>query len=218
MGIARSVTLKIIGGFPPLFPCRKRCSVDILPGLKAGDAYGAQGQHCLGRFLLPTPTGVRSTGYTREPGLGLAVVCRHMAAALARTARVLRGHRYQTVAPPGQLVCQLAAKLVPLLLQNRLVQTGFGSKIFPRLLSRTRRRLGPVPYLPILDTDNCGVLAEGGRDWMQAVAAGMNALAAGFRLLPIAAELHFAAHGLLQRMHRCLCQPPGIGTVAPLGE
>src|SRR5690606_19382819 len=73
------------------------------------------------------------------------------------------------------------------------------------------RRPGHVPHLQVLDTHHRVVLADRGRGLVQEVAAGvadpeMNALDAGFRLLPVAAELLLAAHGLL-RFAQCSLVP-----------
>src|SRR5690606_23889540 len=138
-----------------------------------------------------------------EAGLRLAVVRRHMPAGRARPARVLRRHGDEVAASPRQLVIQLAAELEPALVEDGFVQAGLGLNVSSRRIYCACRRPGHVPYLQILDTHHRVVLADRGRGLVQEVAAGvadpeMNALDAGFRLLPVVAELRFAAHRLLR--------------------
>lgn len=126
-----------------------------------------------------------------------------MATSRAGSAGVLRRHGHQPATRPRQLVVQLAAELVPALIEDGFVQARLGPNISSRCIYRTCRRLGQVPYLQVLNTHHRVVLADRGRGLVQEVAAGiadagMDALDAGFGLLPIVAVLRFAAHGLLR--------------------
>ena len=129
-----------------------------------------------------------------------------MAAAWTGTARILRRHCYQPAALPSQLIVQLPPELEPSLIKDGLVQARLGPNILARLPGCACRRLGQVPYLQVLDTHHRVVLADRGRGLVQVVAAGItdagvDTLEAGFRLLPVAAELDLAAQCLL-----CLAQ------------
>src|SRR5690554_5837088 len=126
-----------------------------------------------------------------------------MAATWASAARVLRRHGNEMPAVPRQLVVQLTAELEPALIEDGFVQSGLGPNVSSRGICRACRRLGHVPHLQVLDTHHRVVLADRGRGLVQVVAAGVadtgvNALDAGFRLLPVVAELRFAAHRLLR--------------------
>jgi len=139
----------------------------------------------------------------QEPGLRLAVVRRHMAAGRARPRRVLRRHDDEMPTGPCQLVVQLSAELEPALVEDGFVQTGLGPNILARILGCACRRPGHVPHLQVLDTHRRVVLADRGGALVQVVSAGvadpeMDTLDAGFRLLPVVAELRFAAHRLLR--------------------
>src|SRR5690606_38618487 len=125
------------------------------------------------------------------------------AAGRARPRRVLRRYDDEMPAGPCQLVVQLSAELEPALVEDGFVQTGLGPNVLSRLLGGACRRLGQVPHLQVLDTHHRVVLADRGRGLVQVVAAGvadpeMDTLDAGFRLLPVVAELRFAAHRLLR--------------------
>ena len=115
----------------------------------------------LGGFLLPTANAVRSTGHhparedidradqigvlleptvhAREPGLHRSIVRRHMAATRAGSARVLRRHHNELAAVPRQLVLQLAAELVPALVEDGFVQAGLGPNVSSRSICRACR-------------------------------------------------------------------------------
>jgi len=141
--------------------------------------------------------------HTREPGLRLPVLCRHMAAAWAGAARILWRYGDQIPATPCQFVIQLTAEFEPALIEDGFVQARLGPNVSSRRICRTCRRPGHVPYLQVLDTHHRVVLADRGRGLVQEVAAGiadagMDALDAGFCLLPVAAELRLAAHRLLR--------------------
>ncbi len=126
-----------------------------------------------------------------------------MAATWASAACVLRRHGDEMSAVPRQLVVQLAAELEPALIEDGLVQAGFGPNVFPQRICRACRRPGHVPYLQVLDTHHRVVLADRGRGLVQEVAAGvadagMDTLDSGFRLLPVVAEFGLAAQRLLR--------------------
>ncbi len=74
-----------------------------------------------------------------EPGLRLLVARRDMAAARAGAAGVSRRHRNEVAAVPPELIVQLAAELEPALIEDSLVQAGFGSNILARLFGRAGR-------------------------------------------------------------------------------
>ena len=126
-----------------------------------------------------------------------------MAAARTGSARVARRHGNEVAAVPRQLVVQLTAKLEPALIENGLVQARLGPNVSSRCIYRACRRLGHVPHLQVLDTHHRVVLADRGGALVQVVAAGIadtgvNALDAGFRLLPVVAEFGFATQRLLR--------------------
>ena len=126
-----------------------------------------------------------------------------MAACRACPARVLRRHGHQPASVPRQLVLKLPAKLEPALIEDGLVQARLGPNVFSRRINRACRRLGHIPHLQVLDTHHRVVLADRGGALVQVVAAGIadagvNALDAGFRLLPVVAEFGFAAQTLLR--------------------
>ena len=133
----------------------------------------------------------------------LAVVRRDVSAVRAGAARVPWRHGDEMPAAPCQLVVQLAAELEPALIEDGLVQAGFGPNVFPQRICRACRRPGHVPYLQVLDTHHRVVLADLGRGLVQVVAAGvadagMDTLDSGFRLLPVVAEFGLAAQRLLR--------------------
>lgn len=139
--------------------------------------------------------------------LCLPVVFRHMAAAWAGLTGVLRRHGDNETAIPCCFVFQLSAKLKPALLENRPIQARLLFHLLAVLFAVALGRLGHTPNLQIFDGDHGVVLADLARSLVQKVFPGMgdasvNALDAGFRLPPVAAEFGFAAHGTL-----VACQP-----------
>jgi hypothetical protein len=64
-----------------------------------------------------------------KAGLRGAVRSRYVAAARAGSARVLRWHSDEMPAAPCQLVCELAAKLAPALIEDGLVQTSLSPNV-----------------------------------------------------------------------------------------
>ena len=137
-----------------------------------------------------------------EPFLGPPVLRRDMVALRTSPARILRRYEDQLTPVPRQLVLQLAAELEPPLIEDGFVQSGLGPDILTRSFNGTGRRPGHVSHLQVLDTHHRVVLADRGRGLVKVVAArvsdtGMDTLDTASRLVPVVAELLFAAHRLL---------------------
>jgi hypothetical protein len=86
-------------------------------------------------------------------------------------AGVLRRYDDEMAAVPGELVRQLAAELVPALIEDGFVQAGLGPNVFPRRIYCACRRLGHIPHSQVLDADDRVVFADRGRGLVQKVAA-----------------------------------------------
>ena len=137
-----------------------------------------------------------------EPFLRESVLRRDMVALRTSPARILRRHEDQLTPVPGQLVLQLATELEPTLIEDGSVQAGLGPNILTRSFDRTGRRPAHVSHLQVLETHHRVDLADRGRDLVQVVAAsvtntGVDTLDTASRLVPVVAELLFAAHRLL---------------------
>lgn len=148
--------------------------------------------------------GVRfvSTFDAPEQRLRLPVLLRHMAAARARTARVLRIHGDEISTPPCRLVFELAAKLAPTLVENRLVETGLRTDIAPGCVCRAFRRLRHVADLQVFERDHCVVFADSRRCLVEKISASVgdprvDALDASPGLFPVAAAFDLAGHPAL---------------------
>ncbi len=140
-----------------------------------------------------------ATRHALELRLRAAILSRHMAAAWAGAARVVRRHRHEPSAAPLELVVQLPAKLGPALVQDRPVQAALGPNVPARSLGRARSAARHVLHLQVLDTHHRVVLADRGRGLVQGVApgigdTGVKGLNPPFGLVPVLAELHLAAH------------------------
>src|SRR5450631_4210804 len=196
-----SLTHSRFGGF---LLHRGRFRSGLLTGTRAflSTGYHAvsprQDIHCadhIGVILIAAP-------HTGELGLAGAVLCGHIVAGGTRQARVVRWNRHQSSTRPVQFVFQLTAELEPALVENGFVESGLGPHVLARCLNTALARLGHVPYPQVLNTHHRVVLADRGRGLVQEVApgiadSGMDGLYSPFRLVPVAAELHLAAHGPL---------------------
>ena len=128
----------------------------------------------------------------------------------------------------GQLVVQLPLKLMPALIQHRLVQSRFGLDPSPGTADRPLRRPGHVGHLQLLDVDDRVVLADLGRAFMKMVATavgglGMDLLNPQFLPRPVVAEFHFSTQGLLRFPQALLLPAKTVdrfvdGSVRPGGE
>lgn len=85
-----------------------------------------------------------------------------MAADRTRSACVVRWPGEQFAAIPRQLVLRLAVELEPTLIEDCLVQAGFGPHLLSGLLNATLSRPGHVPRLQVLDTHHRVVLTDRG--------------------------------------------------------
>ncbi len=85
-----------------------------------------------------------------------------MSTTRAGSAGVLRRHGNEPPTIPRQFIIQLATELEPALIEDGFVQAGLGPNVSSRLFGSTRRRLGHVPYLQVLDTHHRVVLADRG--------------------------------------------------------
>ncbi len=131
-----------------------------------------------------------AAGNALEPGLGRAVVLRHMPTRRTGSARAPWIDHHDHPAAPGLLVQKRAAERKPSLIEVGAVQPHFGAGVFPRLFNRPRRRPGHIPYPQTLDHDARVVLAERRAELVQMVAPdvadpGVELLDAGFRLRPV---------------------------------
>lgn len=125
-----------------------------------------------------------------------------MAASRTCLAGVVRRHGQQHTAVPSHLIRQLTSEFTPPLIENGAVQAGLLLHHLAWLFAVALGRLGHVPYLQILNAYERVVLADRRCGLVQEVFpgigdTGMNLLDAGLRLLPVAAELDFAAHAAL---------------------
>ena len=137
-----------------------------------------------------------------EPGLRLSVVFRHMAAARAGPAGVVRRYSNDKSAVPSRFVLQLSPEFAPALIVNSAVQARLLFHPLAVLFAIALGRLGHIPNLQIFDGDHGVVLADLARSLVQKVFpgigdAGMNALDAGVCLLPVVAEFDLATHAAL---------------------
>lgn len=129
------------------------------------------------------------------------VVRRHMFAGGTGLTRVLWWDSDEPASGPGQLILKLTPKLSPALIEDGFIQTRLGLDVLARLVDSPCRRPGQVPHPQVLDAHHRVVVADGGRDFVQVVEAGIrdsgvDALDAGSRPFPVVAELRLAAHGL----------------------
>src|ERR1700730_8553640 len=144
---------------------------------------------------------------TEELCLGASVCGCHVPAAGAGLTGVVRRLCQQRAASPLRLVFQLPPELCPSLIENGAVQPGFLPDPLTVLLACPLRTPGHVPDLHILNTDERVVFADRGSALVQEVSTGVgdlrvNLLYFAFCLLPVVAELGFAAHAPL-----ITCQP-----------
>jgi len=148
-----------------------------------------------------------------------------MAAGRTCPAGIASGNRQHVAAQPNLFVFQLPPELEPPLIEDGFIQARFGFHVTPWRIAAACCGLGHVPYLQILDTHNRVVFADCGRGLVQEVAASIgdarvNLLDAGFRLLPVAAELRLARHGTLIACKPLLVLPEGVERfdVAAIGQ
>src|SRR5688572_19526342 len=112
-----------------------------------------------------------STLFTGEQGLLYAIVGRDMTTFRARLRGVPGVDRDDLPAPPKLLVLQHAAEGPPALIENRLVQPGFGSNILAWLVYRPPCRPGHIAYPQVFQNDHRVVFADVGRKFVQKVVA-----------------------------------------------
>ncbi len=134
--------------------------------------------------------------------LSSAIVCRDMAAVRAGSACFLWRDGNESSAVPVEFVLELTTELEPSLVENGLVESGFGPNVGSRCLPCPGGRCRQVAYLQILDADHRVVFADGGRGLVQVVASGiadsgMDALDPGFCLVPVGTEFCLSAHRTL---------------------
>ena len=136
-----------------------------------------------------------------------------MPATRACTGGVLRRNGQEQAAHPDHFVLQLPPEFRPALIEDRLIETGLLFHSPARLFYRASSRPGHIAYLQVFNDDHRVVLADGRRDLVEVIPTGvgnanMDALDLGLSLLPVVAELLFAAHGLL-----CLAQISSVSLV-----
>ncbi len=83
-----------------------------------------------------------------------------MAASRTRPAGVACGNRQHVATQPNLLVFQLAAKLAPALVENRLIEAGLGFDVSPWSLNRACCRFAHVNDFQIFDTHHRVVFAD----------------------------------------------------------
>lgn len=103
---------------------------------------------------------------------------------------------------PLHLIRELPPELAPSLIEDRTVKTGLLLNHPAVLFNIALGRLGHVPYLQILNTDERVVLADRCCGLVQEIFsgvsdAGVNLLDFGFRLFPVITNFYFAAHATL---------------------
>ena len=79
---------------------------------------------------------------TRGPRSAEAFFLGDMPAARTRPAGVLRRYGNELSSIPCQFVVQLPTELIPTLIEDGLIQDGFGPDVFARCFGRARGRLG----------------------------------------------------------------------------
>ena len=125
-----------------------------------------------------------------------------MTAARASSTGAVWRYGQQHAAVPRHLVFELSPELAPALIEDGTVQAGFLFHSLAVLFAAAFGRLGQVPYLQILNTDERVVLADRRCGFVQEVFSGvgdtrMNFLNFGFRFFPVVAEFNLAAHAAL---------------------
>src|SRR5574344_1881012 len=138
----------------------------------------------------------------QELGLCLPILFGNVAATGASLASVVRRHCNKQPASPSYFVFQLAAKLAPPLIEDGAIQPRLLLDPFAVLFTIALGRLGHIPDLQILNTNERVVLADRCGGLVQKVFAGVgyaavNLLNLGFFLFPVVAEFDFAAHSPL---------------------
>src|SRR5688572_6465018 len=115
-------------------------------------------------------------GHTGEQGLSDSVVRRHMAAFGTGLRRVLWRYDNDHAPAPHLLVFEHGAEHAPALVENRLVQPGFGSDVTARLFDGTLCRPRHIRHLQVFDHNDRVALANLSRALVQKIIAAVGNL------------------------------------------
>ena len=143
-----------------------------------------------------------ATRHTEEQGLLRTVLFVDVVTLGTFLGGVARRDRNHLAPAPELFVFQHAPKRAPALIENRLVQPGFGGNIVPWFLHRASGRPRHVAYLQVLDADDRVVFAGLGTELVQEVVAAIGNADiepgnAALLLLPVLRILHHARESAL---------------------